>query len=148
MARRQGPEEKYYPQVWRFLRRCISPLMTPREGNTFASRNGLSNRFSHMNQPQSLRHRQTIKKGDNRDEMSRTGPQAIRIERSALRAGKRSTIGFREILEATEFGMPPRIHRQIWKGGHISARNINGRYMPGVGSLTPQPYNRLEQTPG
>ena len=57
MARRQGPEEKYYPQVWRFLRRCTSPLPTPREGNTFASRNGLSNRFSHMDQPQYLRHR-------------------------------------------------------------------------------------------
>ena len=26
MARRQGPEEKYYPQVWRFLWRCILPF--------------------------------------------------------------------------------------------------------------------------
>ena len=32
-------------------------MMTPREGNTFASRNGLSNRFSHMDQPRFLRHR-------------------------------------------------------------------------------------------
>ena len=32
-------------------------LSDSREGNTFASRNGLSNRFSHMDQPQSLRHR-------------------------------------------------------------------------------------------
>ena len=31
-------------------------MPTPCEGNTFASRNGLSNRFSHMDQPQSLRH--------------------------------------------------------------------------------------------
>ena len=68
MARRQGPEEKYYPQVWRFLRRCISPLPTPREGNTFASRNGLSNRFSHMDQPQSLRHRYEPESKATRDE--------------------------------------------------------------------------------
>ena len=65
MARKQGPEEKYYPQVWRFLRRCTSPLPTPREGNTFASRNGLSNRFSHMDQLQFLRHRYARIPGEN-----------------------------------------------------------------------------------
>ena len=80
MARRQGPEEKYYPQVWRFLRRCTSPLPTPREGNTFASRNGLSNRFSHMDQPQFLRHRCARIPGDKRDEQHACG---YRPERAA-----------------------------------------------------------------
>ena len=80
MARKQGPEEKYYPQVWRFLRRCTSPLMTPREGNTFASRNGLSNRFSHMDQLQFLRHRYARIPGDKRDEQHACG---YRPERAA-----------------------------------------------------------------
>ena len=80
MARKQGPEEKYYPQVWRFLRRCTSPLPTPREGNTFASRNGLSNRFSHMDQPQFLRHRCARIPGDKRDKQHACG---YRPERAA-----------------------------------------------------------------
>ncbi len=79
MARKRGPEEKYYPQVWRFLRRCTSPLMTPREGNTFASRNGLSNRFSHMDQPQFLRHRCARIPGDKRDEKHACGHRPERV---------------------------------------------------------------------
>ena len=87
MARKQGPEEKYYPQVWRFLRRCISPLMTPREGNTFASRNGLSNRFSHMDQPQFLRHRYARIPGDKRDEQHACGYRPERATGSGETAG-------------------------------------------------------------
>ena len=87
MARKQGPEEKYYPQVWRFLRRCTSPLMTPREGNTFASRNGLSNRFSHMDQPQFLRHQCARIPGDKRDEQHACGYRPKRTAGSSETAG-------------------------------------------------------------
>ena len=87
MVRKQGPEEKYYPQVWRFLRRCTSPLMTPREGNTFASRNGLSNRFSHMDQPQSLRHRCARITGDKRDDQHACGYRPERAVGSGETSG-------------------------------------------------------------
>ena len=87
MARKQGPEEKYYPQGWRFLRRCISPLPTPREGNTFASRNGLSNRFSHMDQPQFLRHRCARIPGDKRDKQHACGYRPERVAGSGETTG-------------------------------------------------------------
>ena len=116
MARRQGPEEKYYPQVWRFLRRCTSPLPTPRGGNTFASRNGLSNRFRHMDQPQSLRHRYE------------PGSKAtMYMNRRSLPAGKNRRSGKTHGMTAeSECHSPPGhgghgtnlpIHRQVWKAG-------------------------------
>ena len=87
MVRKQGPEEKYYPKVWRFLRRCISPLPTPREGNTFASRNGLSNRFSHMDQPQFLRHLCARIPGDKWDEKHACGYRPERVAGSGETTG-------------------------------------------------------------
>ena len=54
-------------------------MMTPREGNTFASRNGLSNRFSHMDQPQFLRHRCARIQGDKRDEKHACGYRPERV---------------------------------------------------------------------
>ena len=115
MARKQGPEEKYYPKVWRFLRRCISPLKPPREGNTFASRNGLSNRFSHMDQPQSLRHRfEPGFKGDigMRSTPIATGRKEPReAERGLAQRRKKMPLPFQGAGQGTD----PQIHRQVRK---------------------------------
>ena len=61
--------------------------MTPREGNTFASRNGLSNRFSHMDQPQFLRHQCARIPGDKRDEQHACGYRPKRTAGSSETAG-------------------------------------------------------------
>ena len=125
MARRQGPEEKYDPQVWRFLWRYILPLMTPREGNTFASRNGLSNRFSHMDQPQFLRHRCARIPGDKRDEQHACG---YRPERAA---GSGETAG--AALE-TKLPLPfqvkvkSRIHRLTDRCGKVTESHETAAY--------------------
>ena len=149
MARKQGPEEKYYPQVWRFLRRCISPLMTPREGNTFASRNGLSNRFSHMDQLQFLRHRCARIPGDKRDEKHACGYRPERV------AGSGETTG---PAPGTKMPLPfqakvkSRIHRFTDRCGKVTESHgnsvVGGRSIASVVNSPVELFCRPGQSPG
>ncbi len=114
MVRKQGPEEKYYPKVWRFLRRCTSPLKPPREGNTFASRNGLSNRFVTWISPVPPSSERTRIPGDNgmRSTPIATGRKEPReAERGLAQRRKKMPLPFQGAGQGTD----PPIHRQVRK---------------------------------
>ena len=136
MARRQGPEEKYYPQVWRFLRRCTLPLPTPREGNTFASRNGLSNRFSHMDQPQSLRHRYEPGSKATTRGTARPSLPAGKDCRKRRDTGTAPGSGCQSPPRHGGQGTNPTVHRQVRKVDrtHRKQERMRWRIASGIGS--------------
>ena len=137
MARRQGPEEKYYPQVWRFLRRCTSPLPTPREGNTFASRNGLSNRFSHMDQPQSLRHRYEPGSKATTGGTARPSLPAGKVRRKRWTTGTVPEGGCQSPLGQAGQGTDPTVHRQVRKEDRTRRKQQRMRWSIASGVSSP-----------
>ena len=142
MARRQGPEEKYYPQEWRFLWRCILPFPTPREGNTFASRNGLSNQFSHMDQPQPLRHRYEPGSKATKGWMARPSLPAGKNQRSGETDSTAPESGCHSPPWNGGQGTPP-VHRQVWKKEGTRRKQVRMRRSFASEELSPYRFSAV-----
>ena len=88
-------------------------MMTPREGNTFASRNGLSNRFSHMDQLRFLRHRQKPGSKATKGWTARPSLPAGKNHGSGETAGTTPESGCHSPPGHGGQGTTPPVHRQV-----------------------------------
>ena len=135
--------------VWRFLWRCISPLPTPREGNTFASRNGLSNRFSHMDQPQFLRHRQEPGSKATKGRTAHPSLPTGKNHGSGETAGTAPESGCHSPLGHGGQGTTPRFTDRCGKKERTRRKQVRLRRSFASGQVFPHGYSTAqEQSPG